>query len=259
MPRPPIRLALLLSGLLILLPLPARGAAPDPGSPALLIAAAADLVFAFREITPAFERERGVAVRVTLGSSGNLTQQIQQGAPFDAFFSANRAYVETLAAAGAVRRESLRPYARGILVVAGHADGPPLAELGDLAGDRIRRVAIANPAHAPYGMAAREALERAGLWERVRPKLVYGESIGQAQQFLRTGSVDAALLALSVAMAPEFRHVAVDQGLYRPLVQWAAVTAVSRQPDAAAAFIDFVVGPGRPVLQRFGFLSPGDR
>lgn len=262
MPRPPLRLALLLlSGLLVLLPVPARSAAPRAPTAAseLLIAAAADLAFAFREIAPAFQRERGVAVRVSLGSSGNLAQQIQHGAPFDAFFSANRGYVETLRAAGAVRPESLRPYARGILVVAGQAEGPPPATLRDLAGDRVRRVAIANPAHAPYGMAAREALQGAGLWERVRPKLVYGESIGQAQQFLRTGSVDAALLALSVAMVPELRHVAVDQALYRPLIQWAAVTAASRQPAAAAAFIDFVAGPaGRSVLDRFGFLPPGE-
>jgi molybdate transport system substrate-binding protein len=258
MPRPPVGLPLLC--LLILLPCPARGSALAPaGAPELLIAAASDLVFAFREIASAFQRERGVAVRLSFGSSGNLAQQVQHGAPFDAFFSANRGYVEALRAAGAVRPASLRAYARGILVLAGHADGPPLAALRDLTGDRMRRVAIANPAHAPYGMAAREALERARLWERVRPKLVYGESIGQAQQFLRTGSVDAALLALSVAMAPEFRHVTVDQALYAPLIQWAGVTAVSRQPDAAAAFIAFVAGPaGRPVLHRFGFLPPGE-
>jgi molybdate transport system substrate-binding protein len=256
MPRLPICVALLL--LVTLLPLSAQGAA-GAGAPTLLVAAASDLVFAFREIVSGFEREHGATVRLTLGSSGNLAQQIRHGAPFDAFFSADRAYVETLVAAGAVRPASPRPYARGILVLAGQAGGVPPATLADLAADRVRRVAIANPAHAPYGMAAREALERAGLWERVRPKLVYGESIGQAQQFLRTGSVDAALLALSVAMAPEFWHVPVDQSLYRPLVQWAAVSAVSRQPDLAGAFIYFVAGPGQPVLQRFGFQPPETR
>jgi molybdate transport system substrate-binding protein len=125
--------------------------------------------------------------------------------------------------------------------------------------DEVKRIAIANPAHAPYGMAAREALERADVWARVQPKLVYSENIGQALQFLQTGNVDAAILALSIAQAPDIRHVSIDPNLYRPIVQAAAVTARSRHPDLARAFIAFVNGPqGRPTMRRYGFLLPGE-
>lgn len=135
----------------------------------------------------------------------------------------------------------------------------PLVGLEDLGQNAVRRVAIANPAHAPYGMAAKEALEKAGLWERVQPKLVYGENISQALQFLRTENVDAAILALSVAQVPEARSNLIDRSLYRPIVQGVAVTARSREPDMARAFIRFVNGPeGRSIMKRFGFLLPGE-
>ncbi|MBI2563950.1 MAG: molybdate ABC transporter substrate-binding protein, partial [candidate division NC10 bacterium] len=117
----------------------------------------------------------------------------------------------------------------------------------------------ANPVHAPYGMAAREALVSTGVWEQVQPKLVYGENIRQALQFLQTRNVDAAIIALSVADVPEVRYTMIDPSLHRPIIQAAAVTARSRQPDLARAFIRFVNGPqGRPMMKRFGFLLPGE-
>jgi molybdate transport system substrate-binding protein len=233
--------------------------ATDAGRPELLVAAAADLLFALREIAPAFERAHGVKVTLTYGSTGQLAQQIQQGAPVDVFFAANASFVETLRASGAVLAESVEPYAQGQIVLATHRSRPALLSLGDLARDEVKRVAIANPAHAPYGMAAREALQSSGVWVKVQPKLVYGENIRHALQFLETRNVDAAIVALSVAQVPDVRYSLIDAGLYRPIVQVAAVTTRSRQRSLAQAFIRFVNGPkGRPVMKRFGFLLPGE-
>ena len=255
------RASALLAGLLVLLgpPLDPGGRTAAAERPELLVAAAADLVFAFRQITPAFERTHPAKVTLTLGSTGQLTQQILHGAPFDVFFAANMAYAEDLRAKGAILPDSMEPYAQGQLVLATHRAGPALATLKELAREDVRRVAIANPAHAPYGMAAREALERAGMWAQVRRKLVYGENIGQALQFLQTRNADAAILALSVAQAPEVRYAPIDASLYRPIIQAAAVTARSRHPELARAFIGFVNGPeGRPIMKHYGFLLPGE-
>lgn len=225
----------------------------------LIVAAAADLVFALREIAPIFEKEHQVKVTLVFGSTGQLAQQIQQGAPVDVFFAANVSYVEDLRSTGSVIADSVEPYAQGRIVLATRKDRPALSSLQDLTRDDVRRVAIANPNHAPYGMAAREALASAGAWTQVQPKLVYGENIRQALQFLQTGNVDAAILALSVAQVPEIRFTRIDPALYKPIVQAAAVTARSKHPDLARAFIQFVSGTqGRPIMKRFGFLPPGE-
>lgn len=233
--------------------------APPQTRPELVVAAAADLVFAFREIAPAFERGHRVKVTLTLGSTGQLARQIEYGAPFDVFFAANMDFVDALRDKGHVRAESVEPYAQGLIVLARHKNRPPIVRLEDLAQNTVARLAIANPGHAPYGMAAKEALEKTGLWERLRPKLVYGENISQALQFLRTENVDAAILALSVAQVPEVRYSMIDRSLYRPIIQGAAVTTRAREPDMARAFIRFVNGPeGRSIMKRFGFLLPGE-
>ena len=123
----------------------------------------------------------------------------------------------------------------------------------------MRRIAIANPAHAPYGRAAQEALERLGLWERIKSKLVYGENIRHTLQFIQTGAVEGGIVALSVADVPEVTHVPIDPKLYAPLNQIAAVVKRSAHPEMGAAFIQFVGGPeGRPIMKRYGFLLPGE-
>jgi len=120
-------------------------------------------------------------------------------------------------------------------------------------------VAIANPAHAPYGRAAEEALRKAGVWEAVRPKLVYGENVRHTLQFMQTGAVDAGIIALSIASVPEVEWVLIDAGLHAPLDQAAAVTRRSPRPELGLAFIQFVNGPeGRPIMKRHGFLLPGE-
>jgi molybdate transport system substrate-binding protein len=262
MARGRLRLRIIfLAAVLTLVParVPVGQAASGVSRPELIVAAAADLVFALREIAPVFEKEHQVEVILVFGSTGQLAQQIQHGAPVDVFFAANETFVQDLRAKGAVRPDSVEPYAEGQIVLATQRGRPALSTLRDLTRDDVKRVAIANPTHAPYGMAAREALTSAGVWSQVQPKLVYGENIRQALQFLQTGNVDAAILALSVAQVPEVHFTRIEPSLYKPIVQAAAVTTRSRHADLAGAFIRFVNGPqGRPIMKRLGFLLPGE-
>jgi molybdate transport system substrate-binding protein len=234
----------------------AAGPAPQP----LLIYGAADLAFALKEIVPLFEKAAGARVAVVLGSTGTLAKQIENGAPADVFFAADESFVDDLRAKGIVIPESRTLYAQGRIVLATAVKtGVSVTGLGDLARPEIRRVAIANPAHAPYGRAAQQALESAGLWERLRPKLVYGENIRHALQFVETGAVEAGLVAQSIADVPGIRAVPIDPALHRPLNQYAVVVKRSARPELGLAFIHFLVGPeGRPIMRRYGFRLPGE-
>jgi molybdate transport system substrate-binding protein len=151
-------------------------------------------------------------------------------------------------------------YAQGRLVLAtSRAFGAKLTDLRQLADARVRRLAIANPQHAPYGKAAEQALRKVGLWEAVQPKLVYGENIRHTLQFLQTGAADAGIVALSVANVAEIDWVAIDPTLHAPLNQAVAVVRKSGRPELGLAFIQFINGPeGRQVMKRYGFLLPGE-
>ena len=239
----------------------ARAAGAQPATvPALVVYAASDLDMAFREIKPLFEKATGARVALVMGSTGNLAKQIEHGAPADVFFAANESFVDDLRAVGAVIPQTRTLYAQGRIVLAVPKRSViAVRELADLLKPEVRRVAIANPAHAPYGRAAQEALERAGVWERVKPKLVYGENIRHALQFVETGAVEAGIVALSIADAPGIAHAPIERALYAPLNQVAAVVKRSPHPDLGAAFIQFVNGAeGRPILKRYGFLLPGE-
>src|SRR5438046_7883853 len=235
---------------------PARAAEPPP----LTVFAAADLVFAFKEIVPRFEKALGVRVTLVLGSTGQLAQQIEHGGPADAFFAADQSFVDRLVAERVLLAETRALYAQGRLVLAtATAFGPKLMDLSGLTDPRVRHVAIANPAHAPYGRAAEQALRKAGVWEAIRPKLVYGENIRHTLQFLQMAAVDAGIVALSVANVPEIDWVAIDPGLHAPLNQAAAVVRRSARPEVGLAFIQFVNGPeGRPIMKRHGLRLPGE-
>jgi molybdate transport system substrate-binding protein len=248
----------LLIGLASLLA-PARPtAALDP--PLLTVFAAADLAFAFRELAPLFEKTNGVEVTLSLGSTGNLAAQIENGAPADVFFAADESYIDRLAAADAIVPESRTLYARGRIVLATPKDSARRpSQLTDLLDPKIRRIAIANPMHAPYGRAAEQAMRKVGVWDTLRPKLVYGENVRQALQFIQVGAVDAGIVALSIANVPDIAYTPIDPGLHAPLNQAAAVVTRSRRPDVARAFIRFVVGPeARPTMKKYGFLLPGE-
>jgi molybdate transport system substrate-binding protein len=234
----------------------AAGPAPQP----LLVYGAADLTFAFKEIAPLFDRAAAAKVTLVLGSTGNLAKQIENGAPADVFFAADERFVDDLRAEGIVIPESRTLYAQGRIVLAVSVKtGVSVKGLGDLGRPEIRRIAIANPAHAPYGRAAQEALESAGLWQRLRPKLVYGENIRHALQFVETGAVEVGIIAQSIADVPGIRTVPIDPALHRPLNQYAVVVKRSARPELGLAFIHFVSGPeGRPIMKRYGFRLPGE-
>lgn len=234
----------------------------SPSQPAaggsVTIAGAADLAFALREIAGGFEEETGVRVVLTLGSTGMLARQIEMGAPFDAFFAASRSYIDGLDEGGFIISGTAEPYACGRIALAvSRASGVVATGLDELTSPLIKRVAIANPAHAPYGAAAMEALKAAGLWDEIRPKLVYGENVRQALQFIQTGNAQAGIVALSIADVPEVSSTLVDQRLHNPIIQAAAVVRGAKNERAAREFIRYVNGPrGRPVMERYGFKAP---
>ncbi|MBI2910430.1 MAG: molybdate ABC transporter substrate-binding protein [Chloroflexi bacterium] len=231
----------------------------NPGT-ALTVAAAADLQPAFAEIGEAFQRDTLYKVVFTFSSSGTLAKQIEHGAPVDVFASANIRFVDELRSRGMILPDSLELYAVGRIVLATNKrSGVRAGALSDLAQPRFKRIAIANPEHAPYGAAARQALEATGLWEQVRPRLVFGEDVAQVTQYIRTGNVEAAIIALSLAGAPEIDYIRIDDALHEPLRQAVAAVSGTRSEKAAREFIAFVNGPkGRPVMKKYGFLLPGE-
>ena len=236
----------------------ASGRAQTPSSSPLTVFAASDVGAALKLIVPQFEQKTGTSVTLVLGSTGMLAQQIRNGAPADVFFAANETFVTELAAEKLTLRHTHALYARGrVAAVTLKESGLRIDTLADLAGARVRRIAIANPQHAPYGLAARQALEAAGLWSTLEPKLVFGENVQQAAQFVRSGSAEAGLVARSVADTPDLSWTLVDDRLHAPLNQMAAVLARTKLTGAAMSFIEFVNSvQGRAVMRQFGFLPP---
>lgn len=226
----------------------------------LTVGAAADLEFAFTEIAALFEQETGHRVTLVFGSTGQLAQQIENGAPYDLYAAANVDFVDGLLAKGLVLEETKALYAQGRIVLAVNRNaGVAATTLPDLLADEIQRIAIANPDHAPYGRAAQQALESTGVWEQVQPKLIFGENIRQTLQFLQTGDAQVAIIALSIANVPEITWVLLDDALHLPLNQALAVVSSSAHPTEAQAFAEFINGPiGRPIMQKYGFILPGE-
>jgi len=233
---------------------------PANPPPPLVVAAAADLQFAFSELAERFEQRTGQPVTLVFGSSGQLAQQIEHGAPFDLFASANVAFVERLRDKGLVLPETVVIYAEGYIVLAVNRNmAVEITGLHDLEDPLIQRITIANPEHAPYGMAAKEALVAAGLWESIEPKVIYGENVRQALQFIQTGDAQAGIVGQAIADVPEIVWMPIDPDLYNPLQQALAVVASSSQPEAARAFAELITSDeGRALLKRYGFGLPGE-
>lgn len=233
----------------------AAAAAQAPTATPLIVFAASDLGSAFAQIVPQFERKTRTDVTLVLGSTGMLAQQIRNGAPADVFFAANESFIRDLASENLTLRQTHAIYARGrIATVTLRSGAIRINDLKDLADARIRRIAIANPQHAPYGLAAKHAIEAAGLWQTLEPKLVFGENVQQAVQFVRSGSAEAGIVARSVADTPDLHWKLVDGRLHAPLDQMAAVVSRTKQPGASMSFIAFVNGTqGRFVMRQFGF------
>lgn len=238
----------------------ACGATDAASDRSITVAAASDLRPAFEALGAEFTEATGTEIVFSFGSSGLLREQIVNGAPFDVFASANVAFVDDVVAAGRGDPDTLADYALGRIVLWA-ADGIPLPErIEDLADTTYRRIAIANPTHAPYGLAAEQALERAGVLDAVDDRLVYGENISDTHRLAISGNVDVAIVALSLAIANGAPYTLVPEDLHEPLRQALVVTATGSSAPAAREFATFLGSPaGRAVMNRFGFTLPGER
>lgn len=227
------------------------------------IAAAADLKPAMGELSEKFEKQTQTSVSVTYGSSGNFFSQMQNGAPFDLFFSADIEYPKRLEAAGLAEPGTLYKYAVGRIVIwmpaAANVD---VGKQGwnALLDATVEKIAIANPAHAPYGSAALAALQKAGVYESVKAKLVYGENISQAAQFVQSGNAQAGIVAMSLADSPAMRDGKrwdIPADMHPPLEQGAIVLKAAKNKVVARAFLEFVKSAaGRATLAEYGFEFP---
>ncbi|CAN5880954.1 molybdate ABC transporter substrate-binding protein [soil metagenome] len=223
----------------------------------ILVAAASDLAGAMPELAAAFEASTGVRVVATLGSSGQLAQQTLQGAPVDVFLSADEGWIDRLEAAGRLEPGTRSVYAYGMLVLLAGRQTEPPATVMELDRAAYARIALANPEHAPYGVAARQALESAGIYHAVQDRLVLAENVRQTVQFAESRAVDVSIAALSLMDSARHRWNTVPTALHQPLAQTAAVIAGSQQTDAARAFVGFLLGPqGREILARYRFVLP---
>jgi molybdate transport system substrate-binding protein len=194
-------------------------------------------------------------VVLSFGASGALAKQLGQGAPFDVFAAASSSFVDEAVEAGACDASTKALYARGYLVVWTRANAPQIGTLDDLRGEAVKRISIANPEHAPYGKAAREALTRAGVWSAVESKIVQAENVRQALQFAETGNTDVAIVALSlVSTKNEGQKLAIDPALHAPIDQTLVVCRHGKNAEGGRAFAALVESPeGQKLLRRYGF------
>jgi molybdate transport system substrate-binding protein len=229
----------------------------------ITVAAAADLKFALDEIVTAFQQAHSAdLVDVIYGSSGKFHTQIQQGAPYDLYFSADIAFPRALAKAGFAASE-VKPYAIGRIVLWSTTLNARQMTLSSLTDANIARVAIANPRHAPYGKRAEEALRATGLWDKVGPKLVYGESIAHAAQFVQTGNAQVGVIALALAVSPELAskggYWLIPERLHQPLEQGFIITRRAESNALAQRFADYMdSNAARAVMRKYGFVLPGE-
>lgn len=235
-----------------------------PDREELTVAAAADLQPVMKEIARHFEKTCGCEVKVTFGSSGNFFAQIQNQAPFDLFFSADLDYPKKLEAAGLAEPGSLYQYATGkiVLWVPKNSTIDISRGLSVVADPAVKKVAIANPAHAPYGRAAQAALRKAGLWDKASSKLVLGENISQTAQFVQSGNADAGILALSLVLSPAMkdrgRYFEIPQKFYPPLQQAAIILRRSQHRELAVRFMQFLrTEEIKSLLAQYGFATDG--
>ena len=235
-------------------------ACQSKAKPPLRVAAAADLARAFTLITPAFAAHNPVELKLTLGSTGLLARQIEQGAPFDLFLAANVSYVTQVVSAGACDGATVASYARGRLVIWQKGADARELTVASLAAPRFQHIAIANPEHAPYGKAARDALTQAGVWDQVVGRVVYGENVQQALELAASGNADVAIVSLSLAIGSQQGSWSwIDEALHAPIEQALVVCKHGTNRALAAELASFLKGPdGRAILKKYGFLLPGE-
>jgi molybdate transport system substrate-binding protein len=226
----------------------------------ITVAAASDLQFAMQDVAARFEKETGKTAKLIYGSSGNFFQQIQNGAPFDMFFSANLDYPKKLEAAGLIEPGSFFGYARGKIViwVAQQSKLDLSSGMQALLDPSIKKIAVANPQHAPYGQAAVAAMQKENIYEKVKDKLVLGENISQTASFVVSGSADVGIVALSLALSPNMkdkgRYAEIPPDEYPPIEQACIIVGSSKNKEIARQFLSFVKTPAvADVLRSYGF------
>lgn len=232
--------------------------------PVLIVAAAADLNPALKEIGNTYEKKTGEKVLISFGASGALTQQIHNGGPYDIFFSADMDYPRQLIKAGEADADSLSQYAVGKLVLWVPADSPLDLEhqgMKALLDSSVKKIAIANPQQAPYGRAAVTALKHAGVYEQLADKLVTGENVSQAAQFVESGNAQAGFIALAHALSPQIqgkgKYWEVPAAVYPPLAQGVVVLSRSQHKKEAAGFVAYLkTRDAAEVLKKYGFTMP---
>ena len=239
----------------------AHGDGARKGEP-LRVAAAADLALAFKDVGAAFEQQSGKHVDFSFGSTGLLAKQITEGAPFDVFAAANTSFVDDVVKSGACLGETRALYARGRIVLWSKDPWALPKDVSELKDPKYAKIAIANPEHAPYGRAAREAMTKAGVWSSVQPRAVYGENVQQTLMFARSGNADVAIVALSLAVISPGNYVPIDASLHEPLDQTLVVCkggSKGTKTNEAHAFVEFVGSEsGRTIMRKYGFLLPGE-
>jgi molybdate transport system substrate-binding protein len=239
-----------------------RGASEtDETNPNVLyVAAAADLTPAFEELGRSFEQSTGIRIVYNFGSTGMLTKQIENGAPVDVFAAANVEFIDALDRKGLIIPDTKALYARGRITIWMKPESTlKIERLEDLARPEVERIGIANPEHAPYGMAAREALQAARIWDVVQPKCVFGENIRQTLQYAESGNVNVSIVALSLSVQSTGRWILIPEELHKPLDQALAVLKRTRREQQARKFATFINGEqGRPIMRKYGFVLPGE-
>ena len=217
------------------------------------VAAASDLAHAFEELAKDFEKKTGIEPIFDFNSSGLLAKQIEEGAPYFLFAAANKSYVDQVIARGRCDAATAQVYSHGKVAVWSKSAAP--RQLADLADARFARIAIANPDHAPYGTAAKQVLEKAGLWDKLQSRIVVADSVQGAMTYAREGQADAAFVALSLAVVTDGgSYMKVDPSLYDPLEQTMVVCGSGVESDAARQLAQFVMSTdGREIMSRYGF------
>lgn len=226
----------------------------------LTVAAASDLTKAFTELGTAFESTNNCKVTFSFGSTGMLAEQIINGAPFDVFAAANESIITDLDEKDSIISDTIQLYALGRIGLATLKDSNfEVRTMDDLKNPEFKVIAIANPDHAPYGLAAKQAIETADLWDTLEPKMIFGKNISETLSYLTTGNADVALIALSLNDEATLDFNLIDSDMHEPLRQAMAVVKHTQNEVLARAFIEYVNGPeGKEIMQKYGFVTPGE-
>jgi molybdate transport system substrate-binding protein len=223
----------------------------------LLVAAAANLTDAFAEIGPQFTKQTGITVVFSFGSTADLARQIENGAPFDVFASADTEHIDRLDRQGLLTPGSRALYARGRLVIwlppGSHLK---VTRIEDITAKEFERISIAKPDVAPYGQATVESLRALGIWNQVEPKVVYAQNVSQAKQYVATGNAEVAFIPLALVKPGEGNYVEVEEALHQPIDQAFGVIKASPRQDSARKFADFLLREGQELLSVKGYSKP---